>query len=72
MEKEAKNEIRKPKKPGLVIALAPLVAMGALLGVGLWNLSDPTPGSPCLRSLYYRELRSLFAFQMERYGEWNR
>ncbi len=34
MEKEAKNEIRKPKKPGLVIALAPLVAMGALLGVG--------------------------------------
>ena len=34
MEKEAKNEIRKPKKPGLVIALAPLVAMGTLLGVG--------------------------------------
>ncbi len=34
MEKEAKNEIRKPKKPGLVIALVPLVAMGALLGVG--------------------------------------
>ncbi len=34
MKKEAKNEIRKPKKPGLVIALAPLVAMGALLGVG--------------------------------------
>ena len=34
MEKEAKNEIRKPKKPGLVIALAPLVTMGALLGVG--------------------------------------
>ncbi len=34
MEKEAKNEIRKPKKPGLVIALAPLVTMGTLLGVG--------------------------------------
>jgi len=34
MEKETKIEIRKPKKPGLVIALAPLVAMGALLGVG--------------------------------------
>ncbi len=34
MEKEAKNEIREPKKPGLVIALVPLVAMGALLGVG--------------------------------------
>ncbi len=34
MEKEAKNEIRKPKKPGIVIALAPLVAMGALLEVG--------------------------------------
>ena len=34
MKKEAKNEIRKPKKPGLAIALAPLVAMGALLGVG--------------------------------------
>lgn len=34
MEKEAKIEIRKPKKPGLVIALAPLIAMGALLGVG--------------------------------------
>ena len=34
MEKEAKNEIRKPRKPGLVIALVPLVAMGALLGVG--------------------------------------
>ncbi len=34
MEKEAKNEIRKPKKPGLVIALVPLVAMSALLGVG--------------------------------------
>ena len=34
MEKEAKNEVRKPKKPGLVIALTPLVAMGLLLGVG--------------------------------------
>jgi len=34
MEKETKIEIRKPKKPGLVIALAPLVTMGALLGVG--------------------------------------
>ncbi|TET70744.1 MAG: Na+/H+ antiporter NhaC [Candidatus Aminicenantes bacterium] len=34
MEKEAKNEIRKPRKPGLVIALVPLVAMSALLGVG--------------------------------------
>jgi len=34
MEKEAKNEIRKPKKPGLVIALVPIVAMSALLGVG--------------------------------------
>ncbi len=34
MEKETKNEIRKPKKPGLAIALTPIVAMGALLGVG--------------------------------------
>ncbi len=34
MEKETKNEIRKPKKPGLVIALIPIVAMSALLGVG--------------------------------------
>ena len=34
MEKETKIEIRKPKKPGLVIALVPLVTMGALLGVG--------------------------------------
>ena len=34
MEKETKNEIRKPKKPGLAIALTPLVAMGLLLGVG--------------------------------------
>ena len=31
MEKETKNEIRKPKKPGLVFALAPLVAMGSNL-----------------------------------------
>jgi len=34
MEKEAKNEIRKPRKPGLVIALVPITAMSALLGVG--------------------------------------
>lgn len=34
MKKETKIEIRKPKKPGFVIALVPLVAMSALLGVG--------------------------------------
>ncbi|MQY61605.1 Na+/H+ antiporter NhaC [bacterium] len=34
LKKGTKIEIRKPKKPGFVIALVPLVAMSALLGVG--------------------------------------
>ena len=34
MEKEANNQNQKSKKPSLVIALIPLIAMGILLGVG--------------------------------------